>query len=180
MKNIILELAIEALNDIFVPEGSISSYVLYGSILWFLSKEPKPSTQQQWRDAIYAVRSEMAITNDDIRIWKALSSRVPRNAHLVIEVCDLVRVCCEIDKRHFGLYRVIRVDRTNLFISHNHRESSWWSTKYFQSTHNTSFFLESTLWLLFIRLCPNWDPIHIANFLVCIAKRSQESASLKN
>ncbi len=50
-----------------------------------------------------SARSEMAIISAELRIRKALSSRVPRNADLVIEVGDLVRVFRETDKATLDL-----------------------------------------------------------------------------
>ncbi len=73
-------------------------------------------------DAMQSDRREMAIITAELQIRKALSSRVPRNADLVIEVGDLVRVFRENDKRYVGPYPVIRVDGTHVFIIDNHRE----------------------------------------------------------
>ena len=69
-----------------------------------------------------SARSEMAIISAELRIRKALSSRVPRNADLGIEVGELVRVFRETDKYNFGSYPVIRVAGTHVFIIDNHRE----------------------------------------------------------
>ena len=46
-----------------------------------------------------AARREMAITATELLIRKALSSLVPRNANLVIEIGDLARVFRETDKQ---------------------------------------------------------------------------------
>ena len=53
-----------------------------------------------------APRRGMNIITAELRSRKALSSHVPRNADLVIEVDDLVRVFRETGKRYIGPYLV--------------------------------------------------------------------------
>ena len=69
-----------------------------------------------------SARREMNINTAELRIRKAVSSRVPRNPDLVIEVGDLVRVFSETERRYVGPYPVIRVDGAHVFIIDNHRE----------------------------------------------------------
>ena len=57
-----------------------------------------------------------------MRIREALSSCVPRNADLVNEAGDLVRVFRKTGKHYLRLYPVIRVDVTHVFIIDNDRE----------------------------------------------------------
>ena len=121
-KNIVLKLAIKAMNDTMDPEGLVPSYLLFSCTPRFPSTESTLPTQQQRMDAMQAARREMAIITAELRIQKTLSSRVPRIADLVIEVGDLVRVFGETDKRYVGPYPVIRVDGTQEFIVDNHLE----------------------------------------------------------
>ncbi len=69
-----------------------------------------------------AARREMAITATELLIRKALSSLVPRNANLVIEIGDLARVFRETDKQWVRPYPVILVDGDHVFIIDYHRE----------------------------------------------------------
>ena len=78
--------------------------------------------QQQRMDAMQSSRRAMAIITAELRIRKALSLRIPRNADLVIEVGDLVRVFCETNKRYIRPYSVIHVDGNHVFIIGNHLE----------------------------------------------------------
>jgi len=64
----------------------------------------------------------MAFITSELRIRKALSSCVLRNADLLIEIFDLVRVVRETEKRYVRPYPVIRVDVTHKFIIDNHRK----------------------------------------------------------
>ena len=89
-KNIILKLAVKACNDTLGPEGLVPSYLAFGCIPRFTSTESPLPMQQQRMDAMQSDRREMAIITAELRIRKALSSRVPRNADLMIEVGDLV------------------------------------------------------------------------------------------
>ncbi len=120
--NVILKLAVKAMNDTMGPKGLVPSYLVFGCILRFPSAESTLTTQQQRMDAMHAALREMLIITAELRIRKALSSHVPRNADLVIEVGDLVRVFRETEKRYVGPYTVITVSGTHVFINDNHRE----------------------------------------------------------
>ena len=91
-KNIILKLPVKVMNDTMGPEGLVPSYLVLVCIPRFPSAGSPLPMQQQRMDAVQSARREMAIIFAELRIRKALSSRVPRNADLVIEVGDLVRV----------------------------------------------------------------------------------------
>ena len=121
-KNIILKLPVEPINDTMGPKGLVPSYLVFGCVPRFPSTKSALPTQQQRMDAMQLARWETAIITAELRIRKALSSRVPRNADLVIEIGDLVRVFRDTDKRYVGPYPVIRVDGTHVFIIGNHRE----------------------------------------------------------
>ncbi len=119
-KIIILNLAVKDLNDTMLPEGLVPSYLVFGCIPRFPSTESTMPTQQQRVDAMQSARREMAIVTAELRIRKALSSHVPRNADLVVEVGDLVRVFRETGKRYVGPYPVILVDVNHVFINENY------------------------------------------------------------
>ena len=121
-KNKILKLAVKAMNDTMGPEGYVPAYLLFDCIPRFPSTDFTLPTQQQRMDDMQLARRKTAIISTELRIWKALSSRVSRNTDLVIEVGDLVRVFRETDKRYVWPYPVIRVERTHVFIVENHRE----------------------------------------------------------
>ena len=104
------------------PEGLVPSYIVVGCTTRFPSTESTLPTQQQIIDAMQSTWREMANITAEVRIRKALSSLVPRNAYLVIEDVDLVRVFRETDKRYVGPYPVICVDGIHVFTIDNHRE----------------------------------------------------------
>ncbi len=109
------------------PETDINiiSYLLFGYIPRFSSTESTLPTQQQRIDVMQPVRLEMAIITVEIRIRKDLSSRGPRNADLLIDVGELVRVFHETDKLSVGPFPVIRVHGTHVYIVDNHREANF-------------------------------------------------------
>ncbi len=102
-KNIVLKLAVRAMNDTMGPEGLVPSYLVFGCIPRFPSTDSTLPTQQQRMDAMQAARREMAIITAELQIRKALMSRVLRNADLVIEIGDLVRIFRETEKIHLSL-----------------------------------------------------------------------------
>ena len=110
------------MNDTMECEGLVQSYLVFGCIPRFFSTKSTLPTQQQIMRAMQSAWREMAIITAELRIRKALSSRVPRNADLVIEAGDLIRVFHETHKRYVGPYPVIRVDGTHMFIIDNYSE----------------------------------------------------------
>ncbi len=121
-KNIILKLPVKAMDDTLGPKGLVPSYLVFSCIPRFPSTESTLPTQQQRMDAMQSAWREMAIITVEFRIRKALWSRVPRNADLVIEVGDLGRVFRETDKRYVGPYFVICIDGPHVCIIVNHRK----------------------------------------------------------
>ncbi len=60
-KNIILKLALTAINDNMRPERLVPSYLVFDSIQIFPSTESKLPPQQHRMDAMQAARREMGI-----------------------------------------------------------------------------------------------------------------------
>ncbi len=119
----------------------------------------------------------MAIITAGVRIRKAHSSRVPRNADLVIEVGDLVRVFRENDKRYVGPYPVIRVDGTHMFIIDKHREVKFNKHLVLPATTYDKIVSGELLVTTLNLRCRNYGPIVYANPLPLTAQRSQASSS---
>ncbi len=90
--NIILKLAVKAMNDTMGPEGLVPSYLVFEIIHVLPSTEYTLPEQQQRMNPMQAARGEMAIITAELRIRKALASCIPRNADIVHEVGNLVRV----------------------------------------------------------------------------------------
>ncbi len=164
------------MNDNIGPERVVLSYRVFGCILRFCSTESTLQMQQQRMDAMQAAWREMAIITAEIRIRKALSSRVPRNADLVIEVGDLVWVYRETDIWYVGPHSIIRVYETHVFTVDNYQKKSSISTEYFQPPHMKTSFRESTLWVLWIYRLRSYRPIVHSNLLPLTAKISQASS----
>ncbi len=73
-------------------------------------------------DSLLHARQEMATIVSELRVQKALPSRVPRNAELKIEPGGNARIYRETHKKYTGSYPVIRVDGKQLFVIINDRE----------------------------------------------------------
>ncbi len=73
-------------------------------------------------DALPRARQKIATIVSELRVQKALASRVPGNAELKVEPGDKVRTYRDTDKKYVGLYPMIRVDGKQLFVVINNRE----------------------------------------------------------
>ncbi len=67
------------------------------------------STHRSRIEFTQSARRQISIVTAEVGNRKALSSHIPRNSDFVIEVCDLVPVFGETEKRCIGPYPVIRV-----------------------------------------------------------------------
>lgn len=68
-----------------------------------------------------SARRERAIITAELRILKAIKSKAPGNAILIIEAGDHVRVYRETDKRYLGPYLVILAYGNPIFVVQNDR-----------------------------------------------------------
>eukprot|EP00171_Calliarthron_tuberculosum_P022791 IDg22791t1 len=73
-------------------------------------------TQSERMKALAAARTEMATITAELRVRKALMSKVPRNADLILHPGDQVRVYRETDKKYVGPYPILRVDDKQVFL----------------------------------------------------------------
>ncbi len=121
-RKIALRIAVKAMNDTLEPNGLVPSYLVFGCVPRFPAVDSKLPNQQSRMDALSLVRQEVAIIVSEMRVQKALTSRVPRNAELKIEPRDKVRIYRETDKKYVGPYLVFRVDNKQLFAVIKDRE----------------------------------------------------------
>ena len=73
-------------------------------------------------NALDAARKEMEDITANLRIRKALASKVPRNADVAFEPGDKVRVYGETDRRYIGPFPIIFVDGKQVFVLQDDRE----------------------------------------------------------
>lgn len=133
-KETTLRLAIKAMNDTMGPNGSVPSLLVFGCLPRFPSVNSKVPEQVERMDALQAARREMETITAETRIRKALSSRVPRNADLIISPGDSVRVFRETDRRYIGPFKVIRVDDKQVYVLDGNREVQYNITQILPST----------------------------------------------
>ncbi len=81
------------------PNGLVPSYLVFGCVPRFPAVDSKLPDQQSRMNALSRARQEMATIVSELRIEKALASRVPRNADLKVEPSDKVRIHRETDKK---------------------------------------------------------------------------------
>ncbi|MEM6805931.1 MAG: reverse transcriptase domain-containing protein, partial [Bacteroidota bacterium] len=74
-----------------------------------------PKQEDRMR-AIQIARTEMSTITSELRIRKAMLSKVPRNANLTLKPGEKVRVFRETDKKYLGPYPVVRVDGKQVFV----------------------------------------------------------------
>ncbi len=82
---IAFRISVKAMNDTMVPNGLVSSYLVFRRVTRFPEVDSKLPYQKSRMDALSRACQEMAMIVVEMRIQKALASRVPRNADLTIE-----------------------------------------------------------------------------------------------
>ncbi len=115
-RKVAIRIAVKAMNDTMGPNGLVSSYLVFECIPRFPAIESSFPDQESCMYAISRARREMATIVSELRIRKALSLRIPRNADLLIEAEDKVSVFRETDNKYVGPYPVIRVDGMQVFV----------------------------------------------------------------
>ncbi len=110
------------MNDTIGSKGLVPSYVVFGCVPKFPAVDSKLANQQARLDALSWARQIKATIVSEMRVQKALTSRVPRNAELKIEPGDKVRIYRETDMKYVGSYPVILVDGKQLFVVIEDRE----------------------------------------------------------
>ncbi len=174
-KDIILKLAVKAINSATKPKRVASSYLVFCCKPLFSSTESALRTQQQKMDAMQSDRREMAIITSELRKLNDLPSRVPRNTDFMIEVGGLLRIFRENDKRCVVPYPVICIDGTHMFIIDNHSKDKFIKYQVLPVTTYDNIISKEHL----VYCCRNYRPIVHAILLLLIANRSQASSSQK-
>ncbi|MEM1283154.1 MAG: reverse transcriptase domain-containing protein [Chlamydiota bacterium] len=117
-----LRIALKSINDTMGPEGLVPSLLVFGSLPRFPCVNSTLPNQRERMRALEVARAEMSTVTSELRIRKAMLSKVPRNADLVLNPGDMVRVFRETDRKYLGPYPVIRVDGKQVFILINDKE----------------------------------------------------------
>ena len=146
--SIVLQLAVKAINDTMGPEGLVPSLLVFGCIPRFPAVSSKVPEQKERMNALISARQEMATITAELRVTKALRSKVPRNADLVIFPGQRVLVWRESDKKYIGPYPVIRVDDKQVYLLDGNVEKQFSvhqviPEKQFNSIINGDDFIES-------------------------------------
>ena len=99
-RNVALKLAVKACNDTLGPEGHVPSLLVFGCVPRFPSLNSTVLEQTERMRALMNARKEMATITADLRLRKALLSKVPRNSDMALEVGQEVRIFRETDKKY--------------------------------------------------------------------------------
>lgn len=124
-RELTLSLALKALNDTMGPEGLVPTLLVFGTLPRFPTVESSNAGQFERMNALESARKEYATITAELRIRKALMSRVPRTTDLVLHPGDQVRVFRETDKKYTGPYPVIRVDGKQVFVIDKDKEKQF-------------------------------------------------------
>ncbi len=114
-RKIVSRIAVKATNDTMGPNGLVPSYLVLG-VPRFTPVDSTLPDQQSCMNAFSHTRQEMATNFSELRVQKALTSRVPHNAELKIEPGDKVRIYRKTDKMYVGPQPVIRVEGMQFFV----------------------------------------------------------------
>lgn len=71
--------------------------------------------------ALESPRKKMSTITSELRIRRALASKVPRKADLIVKTNDLVRVYRETDRRYIGPFPVVEVENKQIFVLQGNR-----------------------------------------------------------
>lgn len=123
--NVALRISIKAMNDTLGPEGLVPSLLVFGCVPRFPCINSKQPNQKERMVALNAARQEMAEITAELRIKKALSTRIPRNSDLILTKGDMVRVYRETDRKYVGPYPVSHVDDKQVFVIINEKETKF-------------------------------------------------------
>lgn len=117
-----LKLAIKAINDTMNSEGLVPSLLVFGCLPRFPGSNTNYPIQKDRFEALKTARAEMEQITAELRIRKALLSRVPRSADIVFSKGQLVRVFRESDSKYVGPYPIIRIEEKQVFLLINDKE----------------------------------------------------------
>lgn len=120
-----LRIALKAMNDTLGPEGLVPTLLVFGCLPIFPTVNTNLPGQRERRKALQQARKEMATITAEIRIKRALLSRVPRNTDLNLNLGDQVRVYRETDRKYIGPFPVIRTDGKQVFVLQNNTEKTY-------------------------------------------------------
>lgn len=117
-----LRLAFNAMNNTLGPEGLTSSLLVFGTQPRFPPLNTALPKQSERMAALRNARAEMATITAELRVRKALMSKIPTAASYVINPGEQVWVYRETDKRYIGPHPVIRVEDKQVFILVGNKE----------------------------------------------------------
>ncbi len=121
-RELALRLAIKAITDTAGPKRLVPSLLVFGTLPRFPTVNTKLPAQRERMHALQLARTEMATITSELRIRKAIMSKLPRNCDLIVRPGDQVRVCRETDKKYVGPCPVLRVDGKQLFFLTGNKE----------------------------------------------------------
>lgn len=120
-----LRTAVKAMNDTLGPEGLVPTLLVFGCLPRFPTVSSELPAQRERMRALSQAKKEMATITAELRIKRALMSRVPRNADLVLEPGDQIKVYRETDRKYIGPFPVIRIDKKQVFVLHGNVEKAY-------------------------------------------------------
>lgn len=119
--DLILRLAIKAMNETMGPNGLVPSYLVFGILPRYPVLNTDLPTQSERMRIIQTAKSEMATIVAELRIKQALLSRPPAAASVIHQPGDMVRIYREGDRRMIGPFRVIRIQEKEIYVDQDGR-----------------------------------------------------------
>ena len=93
------------------PEGLVPSLLVFGCLPRFPMVNSGHPGKKERMKALQQARIEMSTITVDLRIKRAMLSRVSRNTDVIFQPGDKVRVFRKTDRKYVGPFPVIRVDK---------------------------------------------------------------------
>lgn len=123
-RHVALKLAVKAINDTMGPEGLVPSFIVFGCIPRFSTINSDLPGQKERIRALHQARKEISTITAEIRIKRALISKIPRNTDVVLIPGDKVRVFRETDRKCVVPFPVIRIEGMQVFVLQKDVENS--------------------------------------------------------
>lgn len=121
---LVMRLAVKAMNDTMNPEGLVPSLLVFGVLPRFPPMSSELPRQQEIMRALEVARAEMETISNELRLRTALLSRLPNAATFDLEVGQAVFVYREGHQPYkwTGPYKVTKIEDRQVFIDRDGQE----------------------------------------------------------
>jgi len=124
-KVLALNITVKAMNDTMGPEGIVPTLLVYGIMPHVQATKGTLPNQKERMKAITTSQLEMNTITAELRIRKALLSKVPPSADYILNVGSKVRVVRESDRVIKGPFTITRVDGKQIFVDYDGTEKQF-------------------------------------------------------